>query len=133
MPFHSTVDRERGRGSRTWEGVVTAEEFEELLQLLANDESLAGLNWLVDMRNVELIDISPDELMRLSKVAHAIKEETAAPRSAIVVADDGVAVKMEFYAAARGVHAHAQRDVRVFRDIDHAEQWLIEDWPLTDD
>jgi hypothetical protein len=121
MPVEYNVDPSRGLVVTVASGVATAEDFRALRREMHDDERVAGLDHLVDLRAVSEFAIPGFSVQELAREpVHSISEGPA-PMIAIV-ADSEVG-----YGLARTYEltlGPAGGQVEVFDDIDEAEAWL---------
>lgn len=103
-------------------GVVTANEILEHLYSLAEDQSYTSpMKKLIDYRNVESINISPEEAQLIAQTKTALAKKFAGERCAFVSPGDLT------YGTAR-VHqtlvGGSDIDTQVFRSFEEAIEWL---------
>ena len=110
--------------SRAW-GVFTAQDLYDHYNSLAADPAFdPGFSQLVDLRDVERVDMEPSVIRR-----HALEYLfSSGTQRALVTSSD-----VEYHLARmyKTFAEYVPQNVRVFRDMHDAEQWLGLEAPVT--
>jgi hypothetical protein len=104
--------------------VFTAQDLLEHYTALAADPAFdPGFSQLVDLRDVERVEIERPYIRR-----HALERLFGGMQRALVVSSDGHYELARIYGA---FAQYASQNVRVFRDMHDAEQWLGIEAPVS--
>jgi hypothetical protein len=119
MPISYHIDKNQAAVFTTVSGTVDDEELVGHARALSSDPEvqLASVS-LIDFRDVEEIDTSPDGVRRVVLI---FREIGYAPKSALVADRDATFGMARMYELMRG---DAVSDVQVFREVDEAKKWL---------
>ena len=103
--------------SRAW-GVFTAQDLYDHYNTLAADPVFdPGFSQLVDLRDVERVDMEPSIIQR-----HALEYLFGGGSQRALVTSSDVEYQLaRMYAS---IAAYVPQNVRVFREMNEAEQWL---------
>ena len=120
MPVKHHIDLEASLGTLVVEGELVFEEIRSIVEGLYEDDLfLAGS--LFDMRTVTASDVSTSQIRSMVPLIEQRRRHPGPSRWAIVVSHDidfGLSRMFEVFAD------KIPTDIRVFRDIDAAKQWL---------
>lgn len=122
IAFH--YDRELGARVATFSDTVDDSELLGAYRsLLSSPDYDPRLNDLVDMRPVTRFDVSGDALQELVRAFSPLDAARVHTRRAIVAGSDVVFGMARMYELLR---SDTPEDIRVFRDMDLAREWLGE-------
>ena len=79
---------------------------------------------LVDFRPITSINISAAELKEFSKLATSTDDKEDITRLALIVDSTSAFTLAKVYETLRNFHPNSKKQVKVFRDIDEAFDWL---------
>ena len=120
MPVKHHIDLEASLGTFVVEGELDFEQLRSFVEgLYEEDLFLAGS--LFDMRSATASDLSTSQMRSLVALIEQRRRHPGPSRWAIVVSHDvdfGLSRMFEVFAD------KISTDIRVFRDIDEAKQWL---------
>jgi len=127
MPNTVSIDQDSLLIQLTWTDIVSVEELMEYERAYWQGNLLLGYNHCVDFRQC-LLDIEFSELFALAaQTTPSGQANYKGARTALIVADDVQEELAEFYREARHqVCDPAIREVRVFRELDLAMDWIAE-------
>ncbi|WP_434972505.1 hypothetical protein [Longibacter sp.] len=129
MPFSYMIDRGRTLAVAGLTGRVDASVFSDAMyDLYSDDEWSEGMKSLWDLRYVDELVISPDDIPAMVNVVGSLREKLGDGRAAFVAPHEPV------HSIARLILLRTrvpERERRVFRQINDALDWL--DVSLPDD
>jgi hypothetical protein len=130
MPYRHCVQQDGELLVVVIEGALTAkEEREALLDTVADPDLAPGASVLVDRTRAQLT-VGPEQVEEQVELAQGVFTPEGRPRMALVVASD----RDERICSMLAEHGLAPHEIRVFRSVEAACQWLgFEpgdiDWP----
>ena len=127
MPIEYQIDHNRRFVLARAIGDLTAEEiFKYQMEVWSLPET-RGYNELIDMSNVEEI-VSPteDKLAELAKISAYMDDRKIATKFAIVASETFAYGMGQLYEAYRNINPRSTKEVRVFRSMKDAMEWLEE-------
>lgn len=120
MGYEIHIDEANGIAYVAMQGAISSNEMMQALDDLAEDGRFVSAKRLWDVRQASG-DLTPGDIERLAHAATA-KDTDKTSRVAIVASADFVFGMSRIFEAHR---ASAGVDVRVFREIETAERWLL--------
>ena len=127
MPIEYQIDHNRRFVLARAIGDLTAEEiFKYQMEVWSLPET-RGYNELIDMSNVEEI-VSPTEekIVELGKISAYMDDRNIATKFAIVASDPFAYGMGQLYEAYRNINPRSTKEVRVFRSMKDAMEWIEE-------
>ena len=127
MPIEYQIDHNRRFVLARAIGDLTAEEiFKYQMEVWSLPET-RGYNELIDMSNVEEI-VSPTEekLVELAKISAYMDDRKIATKFAIVASEPFAYGMGQLYEAYRNINPRSTKEVRVFRSMKDAIEWIEE-------
>lgn len=118
MPVEWEIDQKRRLMKVVGEGDVILAELHALADAVVEHE-IFGYRKLVDVRHAET-SMSQEEMLEIGVRARAVQAMGTTGPLAVVLPESGLAQAEMLL----GMIAAGERPMRVFRDLDEAEQWI---------
>jgi hypothetical protein len=120
------VDHDRRRVVAKATGKLAPEDFFRYQQEVWADPEVRGYDELVDMSGVEAIaSPTPENVRKLADLSVSMDPEGVPTKFAIVAPDDLAYGLGRMYGAVRELDERGSKEVRVFRTLQEAEEWLL--------
>lgn len=120
MPFYYKIDKERGLVMSTGAGVLTvANSLAHQDELLKDPDFDSSFSQLMDLTHVTKLEHTSEDVRRVAQ------RSVFSPNSrrAILVSADVAFGIARMFAMLR--EANGEKDIRVFRDLDDALEWVL--------
>ncbi len=124
MPISVQIDKKQGVVFRVIEGSITTEELiESFTAVLESDDYHPGMKTLTDMRDV-IHSATPQDVRRIAGFILDQMSTIEALKAAIVVSSD---VSFGMTQMLKALVDRGSTDIRVFRELEEATLWLLEE------
>ena len=127
MPIEYQIDHNRRFVLARAIGDLTAEDIFNYQREVWSLPEARGYNELIDMSNVkEIVSPTSDKLVELARLSASMDDRTIPTKFAIVASDTFAYGMGRMYEVYRNLNPRSTKEVRVFRSMKDAMEWIEE-------